>query len=122
RNLLRTRPRNFTEIAGTKEDRVWLCRSESATASVMFGKITDPIRLEIYYQRNDEPEDWLINDKMFIKPTETQELVELIRGPNIKEISFFDPLPNLLELPILLKVGDNISTDEILRGGSEVLP
>jgi aconitate hydratase len=57
-----------------------------------------------------------------LAPAERGEHVELEKGPNIKPLPLFDPLPDRLEGPVLLKVGDDISTDEILPAGTEVLP
>jgi hypothetical protein len=55
-------------------------------------------------------------------PADEAREVELVKGPNIASLPDFEPLPDELELPVLLKMGDDISTDEILRAGTEVLP
>ncbi|WP_099156624.1 aconitate hydratase [Virgibacillus ndiopensis] len=124
RNSLRTTPRNFPGRSGTKEDSVFLCSPETAAASVLTGKITDPRTLDIKYPRIKEPKNPTIDDKLLDKPLPLEEArkVELHKGPNIASIPKMDEMPDKLEVPILLKMGDNISTDEILAGGARVLP
>jgi aconitate hydratase len=123
---LRTTPRNFPGRSGTKEDAVHLCSPETAAASALTGVITDPRDLEdrygISYPRVSEPDDILINTDMLHAPPEDGGRVELRKGPNISTLPDFDPLPDRLELPVILKMGDDISTDHILRAGTEVLP
>ena len=121
---LRTVPRNFPGRSGTKEDLVYLCSPETATASALTGVITDPRQLDIPYPKVKLPKKSIINREMLIPPLPEQEAlkVELVKGPNIQTLPPLDPLPDNLELPILLKVGDNISTDEIMPAGARVLP
>ena len=119
---LRTVPRNFPGRSGTKEDQVYLCSPETAAASALTGKITDPRTLDIDYPQYDEPTDILINTDMIQKPAEHGKNVELEKGPNIKPLPEFYKLPEELHGPVLLKVGDNISTDEIMPAGTRVLP
>ncbi len=122
RNSLRTVPRNFPGRSGTKEDRVFLCSPETAAASALKGAITDPRTLDMDYPRYKEPETISINREMLSPPAGESSDVELDMGPNIKPIPDFDALPDTLKGPVLLKVGDNISTDEILPAGANVLP
>ncbi|MEX2503262.1 MAG: aconitate hydratase [Egicoccus sp.] len=125
---LRTTPRNFPGRSGTKEDQVHLCSPETATASALTGVITDPRDLAdtfgITYPRVSEPTDLLVDTDNLLAPPPPEEAarIELRKGPNIATLPEFDPLPNTLELPVVLKMGDDISTDEILRAGAEVLP
>jgi len=124
RNSLRTVPRNFPARSGTKEDSVFLCSPETATASALQGEITDPRTLDFAYPQVHNPDNPVINDQMLeapLPPDKARE-VELRKGPNIKSLPDFEGLPDAFELPIALKVGDNISTDEIMRAGAEVLP
>lgn len=125
RNSLRTVPRNFPDRSGTKEDSVFLCSPETAAASALTGKITDPRKLEVLfgmsYPKYEEPSDYIINKEMLKAPPENGRDTELIKGPNISTMPLFDE-PSDFEVPVLLKMGDNISTDEILRAGAEVLP
>lgn len=124
RNSLRTTPRNFPGRSGTKEDSVFLSSPETAAASVLKGEITDPRTMDMPYPKVTEPKDQTVDDGLLDKPLPEAEAkqVEIIKGPNIKSIPEMAPMPDHMELPILLKMGDNISTDEILAGGARVLP
>lgn len=124
RNSLRTVPRNFPGRSGTKEDSVWLCSPETATAAALEGKITDPRRLGLDYERPSLPDAPTPMRSHVLEPPPPDESrrAELIKGPNIGELPKMDPLPDSLEAPVLLKVGDDVSTDEILPAGTRVLP
>ncbi|SDL13351.1 aconitase [Salinimicrobium catena] len=123
---LRTMPRNFPSRSGTEDDQVHLCSPETAAASALTGEITDPRDLEklydMKYPKYEYPEKEIINTMMLVKPPEDGSHVELQKGPNIKSLPYIDPLHDCYDVPVLLKMGDNISTDEILRAGAEVLP
>ena len=120
RNSLRTVPRNFPGRSGTKEDRVFLCSPETATASALCGKITDPREMDMDYPRFEEPETIHINRDMLLPPSDEGEDVELEKGPNVKSLPALDPPPETLEAPVLLKVGDDLSQRQIemIRHGS----
>ena len=121
---IRTMPRNFPGRSGTLDDQVYLCSPETAIASAITGKITDPRDLELemnfIYPKWKEPTQIKINKKLLIAPTEASS--ELLKGPNIKTLPDFEELQDVLEIPILLKMGDDISTDGILKAGADVLP
>jgi aconitate hydratase len=121
---LRTVPRNFPGRSGTKEDQVYLCSPETAAASALTGVITDPRTLDMPYPRLEEPEDLIVNAEMLVPPLPPEEAagVELIKGPNIDFLPNFDALPDYIEAPVLIKLGDNVSTDEIMPAGAEILP
>lgn len=123
---LRTMPRNFPDRSGTKDDQVHLCSPETAAASALTGKITDPRDMEklygMTYPEYKTPEKEIINTDMLVAPPEDNESIELKKGPNIKSLHHIDPLADTYNVPVLLKMGDNISTDEILKAGAEVLP
>jgi len=121
---LRTVPRNFPGRSGTKEDAVYLCSPETATASALTGVITDPRTLDMDYPLFTEPERVIINKDMLVPPPPPDDttVYELEKGPNIQSLPIFDELSDAVEGPVLLKVGDDISTDEIMPAGSRVLP
>jgi len=119
---LRTVPRNFPGRSGTREDQVYLCSPETAAASALTGVITDPRSLNMAYPRFAEPDKIQINTRMLLPPAEAGITVELEKGPNIKPLPIFEGLPDEIAGPVLLKVGDDISTDEIMPAGSRVLP
>ncbi len=125
---LRTVPRNFPGRSGTREDQVYLVSPETAAASALAGEIADPrdlaARLGMEVPKVLEPErPVLITDALQPPPPAAEaRAVELEKGPNIASIPTLDPLPDRLELPVLLKVGDGLSTDEIMPAGARVLP
>ena len=121
---LRTVPRNFPGRSGTREDQVCLVSPETAAASALTGRITDPRTLGIPYPRIHEPGRPSVDVSLPAapEPVKTAREVTLVKGPNIETLPEFDPLPDELKIPVLLKVGDNISTDEIMPAGAEVLP
>ncbi|MCH9613706.1 MAG: 3-isopropylmalate dehydratase large subunit [Chlamydiia bacterium] len=118
---LRTVPRNFPGRSGTKEDKVYLCSPETAAAAALTGKITDPRTLDMPYPKFKEPEEIEIVDSLS-KPPQDNMNHELMMGPNIKPLPQFDALPEHVKASVLLKMGDNISTDDISPAGSKVLP
>jgi aconitate hydratase len=127
RNSLRTVPRNFPGRSGTDEDSVWLCSPETAAAAALTGEITDPRdlpgRLRIDYPRLVLPPRSGDSEAM-IEPPLARDAgrAELVKAPSIGTLPAFDPLPADLKASVAIKVGDNISTDEILPAGARVLP
>jgi len=123
---LRTVPRNFPGRSGTKEDAVYLCSPETAAASALTGRITDPRELEtvfgMTYPRVSEPAEIKINTDQLLRPADESAKMELEKGPNIISLPDLDGLPHTLSGPVALKVGDDVSTDEIMPAGARVLP
>lgn len=124
RNSLRTVPRNFPGRSGTREDSVFLCSPETAAASALHGVITDPRTLNMPYPRLREPANMKSNELMFIPPLppEKARSVALLATDNTPPLPLLAPLPDTIDSPVLLKVGDNISTDDIMPAGARVLP
>ncbi len=121
---LRTFPRNFPGRSGTRDDKVYLCSPETATAAALKGVITDPRDLskEMAYPRIEDPKLYKIDSRSIVFPSEELARTRIVRGPNITELPKLEPLPETLSLDVVLKVGDNISTDGIMPAGNRVLP
>lgn len=124
KNSLRTVPRNFPGRSGTMEDKVFLCSPETAAASALMGVITDPRTLDMAYPKVNLPHKTVINRACIEGPLPLSEAqkIKLLKGPNIVSLPELAPLPKSLKIPVLLIVGDNISTDEISPAGAKVLP
>ena len=121
---LRTFPRNFPGRSGTKDDQVYLCSPETGAAAALKGVITDPRELaeEMAYPRIQDPEKYVVDASSIIFPSDALRTTEVLRGPNIQPLPQLEALPETLTAEVVLKVGDNISTDAIMPAGSKVLP
>jgi aconitate hydratase len=114
---LRAFNRNFSGRSGVKDDAVYLCSSLVAAASAMTGVITDPRSLGTEGPVK-LPERFATSDVGFVRP---DGLGEIVRGPNIKPVPLGEPVAETLEAPVLLKLGDKVSTDDISPAGAAVL-
>ena len=120
---LRTFNRNFEGRSGTADGKVYLVSPETAVAAALTGEITDP-RLLGDMPEIKMPDAFKINDNAVIAPASEAEAAELevLRGPNIKPFPEARPQNDSLSAELVLKVGDNITTDHIMPAGAKILP
>ena len=120
---LRTFNRNFEGRSGTKDAKVYLVSPETAVAAALTGEITDPILLGEMPEIS-MPEQFKIDDSAVLAPAPAEEAasVEVLRGPNIKEFPKSRPQNDEITAELVLKVGDNITTDHIMPAGAKILP
>lgn len=120
---LRTFNRNFEGRSGTADGKVYLVSPETAVAAALTGYITDPRELGEMPKIN-MPAEFKINDNAIIKPADEEEAksLDIVRGPNIKSFPDGKIITDTISAPLLLKVGDNITTDHIMPAGAKILP
>lgn len=118
---VRTFNRNFEGRSGTLDAKVYLVSPETAVITAIRGVISDPRDYDMPIIIKD-PKTFLIDDSMIIPPSENPAQVTIIRGPNIKPLPKKEPMPDTLHGEVLLKLGDNITTDHIMPAGAKVLP
>jgi aconitate hydratase len=119
---IRTINRNFPGRSGTPGDQVYLASPYIAAASALKGSITDPRTLGPRPPRIPMPKRFLIEDSLILCPSSKPEEVVIERGPNIQPFPTQGRLEDSIEGSVILKVGDNITTDHILPAGARVLP
>ncbi len=119
---VRSYNRNFQGRSGTKDAFVYLASPVSCAVFAIKGEIVDPRESGIKIATFEEPSKYLINRSFIIPPLKDTSDVKVIKGPNIKDVPVKEPLKNRIEAEVLLKVGDNITTDDIMPAGSAVLP
>ncbi|HKZ89622.1 MAG TPA: aconitate hydratase [Thermoplasmata archaeon] len=118
---VRTFNRNFPGRSGTPDDKIYLCSPETAAATSLKGVISDPRTLG-KPPKVREPTSYPVDDSGYAFPPRRGSKVPILRGPNIQPVPVPPDLPDVVEGEVLIRLGDNISTDHILPGGAEVLP
>jgi aconitate hydratase len=113
--------RNFPGRSGGTDNRVYLASPAVCAATAVAGEITDPRDLGPR-RRFQLPTRYLIDDSGLLPPAADPEQVQIRRGPNIKPLPTRGPLEDPIAGEVLIKLGDNISTDTILPAGAQVLP
>jgi aconitate hydratase len=119
---VRSYNRNFQGRSGTKDAFVYLASPVSCAVFAIKGEIVDPRESGIKIATFEEPSKYLTNRSSIIPPLKDTSDVKVIKGPNIKDVPVKEPLKDKIEAEVLLKVGDDITTDDIMPAGSAVLP
>jgi aconitate hydratase len=119
---VRSYNRNFRGRSGNKDAYVYLANPLVCAVFAVKGEIIDPHNSGLDIEISREPSNYNINNDMLIVPQKDTHGLEVIKGPNIKEVPVKKPLGDRIEADVLLKLGDNITTDDIMPAGSTVLP
>ncbi len=119
---IRSYNRNFKGRSGNKDAFVYLTNPLACAVMAIRGEMVDPMEADIHVSIPDEPENYPINDNMIIPPNIDSTDIKIQKGPNIEEVPVKEPLQNEIYGEILIKLGDNITTDDIMPAGSKVLP
>jgi aconitate hydratase len=118
---VRTFNRNFKGRSGTADAGVYLVSPETAAAAALYGEFTDPTRIR-GIKKTDYQKFITVDDGMIIPPAAETEHTAIVYGPNIKPVPLGSALPDTIEAAVLIKTGDNITTDTIMPAGAKILP
>jgi aconitate hydratase len=114
--------RNFQGRSGTKDALIYLTNPIACVLMALKGEMVDPRNIDINIDIVSDPEKFTINDSLIIPPFRARAGVEIVKGPNIKDVPVKAPLGDSIKAEVLLKLGNNITTDDIMPAGSKVLP
>ncbi|HWR89893.1 MAG TPA: aconitate hydratase, partial [Dissulfurispiraceae bacterium] len=119
---VRSYNRNFKGRSGTKDAYVYLTNPVACAVMAVRGEITDPRDSGIDIETVSEPETFIVNDNLIVPPAPDGSKVTVIKGPNIKDVPVKAAMKNDIQAEVILKLGSNITTDDIMPAGSKVLP
>ncbi|MEC4684932.1 MAG: aconitate hydratase [Nitrospirota bacterium] len=119
---VRSYNRNFRGRCGNKDASVFLANPLACAVMALKGEIVDPTETGLVVDEFTEPEAALVNDNMLLAPLDDGSGVEIIKGPNIKEVPLKEPVKDEIRAEVLIKLGDNVTTDDIMPAGSQILP
>ncbi len=119
---VRSYNRNFKGRSGTKDARVYLASPVSCAVFALKGEMVDPRQSGLQAEIPKEPSRYVINDNLLISPKRDLQEITVLKGPNIKEVPVKSPAGESIDAEVLLKLGDNITTDDIMPAGSTILP
>lgn len=119
---IRTYNRNFLGRSGNKDALVYLTNPLASAVMAVEGEIMDPRDTDFTLNAIEEPETCITNDNMIVPPKEDRSDIKIVKGPNIKDVPIKEQLPDEIQSVVLLKLDDNITTDDIMPAGSQVLP
>ncbi|VAX34764.1 Aconitate hydratase, partial [hydrothermal vent metagenome] len=105
-----------------KDASVFLANPLACAVMALKGKIVDPAETGLVVDEFNEPEAALVNDNMLLAPLDDGSAVEIIKGPNIKDVPLKGPVKDEIRAEVLIKLGDNVTTDDIMPAGSRILP
>jgi aconitate hydratase len=119
---VRSYNRNFLGRSGNKDAFVYLMNPLLCALFALKGEITDPYETDTKVEEFKEPSEYIINDNMLVPPRNDTSGVKIIKGPNIKDVPLKGPASENIDAEVILKAGDNITTDDIMPAGSQILP
>jgi len=119
---VRSYNRNFKGRSGNKDAFVYLASPVSCAVAALKGEMTDARNCGLYIEEFEEPSQYLIHDNMLISPKKDAKGSKIVKGPNIKDVPVKEPLPEKIMAEVLIKLQDNITTDDIMPAGASILP
>ncbi|QWR76380.1 aconitate hydratase [Candidatus Magnetomonas plexicatena] len=120
---LRTFNRNFEGRSGTQDAMVYLASPVTCAVAALSGKIVDPRDInDLNIPEIEEPSHYIVNSNMLVAPKDGAADVKIVKGPNIKGVPVKEPLKDEITAEVLIKLGNNVTTDDIMPAGSKVLP